>query len=114
MKFLVVHIPFLPVTGMAIFPFIFLKRAELRLNRQIIHHENIHLRQQLELLIVPFYILYLLNYLINLFYYRNHLRAYRNIIFEREAYENDTDPAYLTRRKFVAWLKYLYPVSGKI
>lgn len=107
MKFPVIHLSFLPVSGMALFPFILIKHAELKLNRQIIHHEKIHLRQQLELLIIPFYILYLLNYLINLLYYRSHFRAYKNIIFEREAYENDKNPDYLSRRKFAAWFKYL-------
>ncbi len=114
MKFPVIHLSFLPVGGMAVFPFIFLKHAELKLNKQLIHHEKIHLRQQLELLIVPFYILYLLNYLLNLFYYRNHYKAYMNIIFEREAYENDADLTYLSRRKFAAWIKYLRPSPRKI
>ena len=71
------------------------------------NHEFIHLRQQLELLIVPFYILYLLNYLVNLVYYQNHFLAYKNIAFEREAYENDANPAYLIKRKFASWRHYL-------
>lgn len=92
---------------MAIFPFILLKYTRLRLDRQIMNHELIHLRQQTELLIIPFYILYLLNYLFNLIYYRNHYLAYRNIVFEREAYENDSDPTYLGGRKFASWRNYL-------
>lgn len=107
MKFRIIHMPFLPVAGMAIFPFVFLKHSEHSLDRQIMNHEFIHLRQQLELLIVPFYILYLLNYLVNLLYYRNHFLAYKNIVFEREAYENDTDSAYLAKRKFASWRNYL-------
>jgi hypothetical protein len=71
------------------------------------NHEFIHFRQQIELLIIPFYILYLLNYLINLTRYHNHIEAYRNILFEREAYENDINLSYLSERRFAAWTSYL-------
>lgn len=106
MKFPVVHLPFLPAAGMAIFPFVLIKYAGLKNDQQIINHEFIHLRQQIELLIIPFYILYILNYLINLVRYLNHDRAYRNIVFEREAYGNDSDYMYLKKRKYFAWIKY--------
>ncbi len=62
------------------------------------NHEFIHFRQQIELLIIPFYILYLLNYLINLIRYHNHMR---------EAYENDSNLCYLSERRFAAWTTYL-------
>ncbi len=107
MKFPVLHLPFLPAAGMAIFPFVLIKYAELKHDRQIINHELIHLRQQIELLIIPFFILYLLNYLINLIKYRSHSLAYRNIVFEREAYSNDSDLQYLKKRRFYSWIKYL-------
>ena len=103
MKLLILHVPFLPATGMALFPFILLKDVRLKKDKQIINHEQIHLRQQLELLIVPFYLLYLLNYLVNLIVYRNHHQAYLNIVFEREAYKKDTDTDYLKKRKLWAW-----------
>lgn len=103
MKLLILHVPFLPATGMALFPFILLKDARLKKDKQIINHEKIHLRQQLELLIVPFYMLYLLNYLVNLIVYQNHHRAYLNIVFEREAYKTDADMDYLKKRKLWAW-----------
>ncbi len=106
MKFPVLHLPFLPAAGMAIFPFVFIKYAKLKNDRQIINHELIHLRQQIELLVIPFYIIYILDYLINLVRYRNHDRAYRNIVFEREAYRNDSDLMYLKKRRFYSWIKY--------
>lgn len=98
---------------MAIFPFVVLKYIALRHDSQIMNHECIHLRQQVELLIIPFYFLYLLNYLINLIYYRNHFLAYRNIMFEREAYENDTNHAYLTKRRFASWINYIRKAHTK-
>ena len=107
MKFPIVHLSFRPASGMAIFPFVLIKYAKLEGDRQIINHELIHLRQQIELLIIPFFMLYLLNYLFNLIRYRNHDRAYRNIIFEREAYGNDSNYSYLSNRKFARWIKYL-------
>jgi hypothetical protein len=70
------------------------------------HHERIHHTQQVELLLMGFYILYGLNYLLNLFRYRNHRKAYREIIFEREAYAMDKDPAYLKQRKLFAFLDF--------
>ena len=92
---------------MALFPFLLLKDKKSRLNEQLMNHELIHFRQQIELLIIPFYILYLLNYLINLIRYHKHTEAYRNILFEREAYENDSNLSYLSERRFAAWTIYL-------
>ncbi len=91
---------------MALYPFILFKNRQASTHQAIIRHELIHFRQQLELLILPFYIIYLLNYLVNLIIYLNHDKAYRNIVFEREAYRNDQDTTYLNRRKPFAWLRY--------
>lgn len=103
---IIVRVPFLPAAGMALFPFILVKTAALKTNKRIINHENIHLRQQLEMLLVPFYVIYLLNYLLNLLYYMNHTKAYLNIAFEREAYTNEGNTNYLKQRKFWAWLRF--------
>ena len=107
MKFPVIHVPSLPAAGMALFPFIFVKSLQIKANQQIINHERIHLRQQLELLVIPFYIFYVLNYILNLLYYRSHNKAYQEIVFEREAYGRDKDADYLRSRKFWAWVKFL-------
>ncbi|MRX76392.1 hypothetical protein GJU39_09855 [Pedobacter petrophilus] len=90
---------------MAIFPFILLKNVKLKTDWSMINHEKIHLRQQLELLVLPFYILYLINYLINLVRYKNHHAAYLNIIFEKEAYKYDLDRDYLKNGNWYGWLK---------
>lgn len=106
MRFWFVRAPFLSVNGMALFPFILVKRPELKSDPAFVNHELIHLRQQLELLIVPFYFLYLLNYLINLFICKSHYQAYLNIVFEREAYAMDKNVTYLKSRKFWAWTSF--------
>ncbi|MNI59809.1 hypothetical protein [Pedobacter ghigonis] len=95
----------LPAAGMALFPFILVKSAGLKNDATIINHEKIHLRQQLELLILPFYICYLLNYFVNLMKYRNHHLAYRNIIFEKEAYNHEHNLQYLKNGSWYGWLK---------
>jgi len=94
-------------TGIAIFPFVFLKSKQLKENQVLINHEKIHLRQQLELLVIPFYIFYGTEFLVRLIQYKNWHTAYRNISFEREAYINEFDLNYLKQRSFWSFLKYL-------
>ena len=93
--------------GMAIFPFILVKYDFDKTNAVFVTHEKIHLRQQLEMLVVPFFIWYVLEYLIRLIQYKNKDLAYRNISFEREAYTNETDLNYLKKRSFFQFLHYI-------
>ena len=94
-------------TGLAIYPFIFLKNKALSDNEVLINHERIHLKQQIELLWIFFFIWYIIEFIIRLVYYRNWKKAYRNISFEREAYQNEFDLDYLKYRKFWDFLKYI-------
>ena len=94
-------------TGITIFPFVFLKTKRLKENQVLINHEKIHLRQQLELLILPFYLFYGIEFLVRLTQYKNWQKAYRNISFEREAYTNELSLNYLKQRPFWSFLKYL-------
>src|SRR4051812_16315159 len=102
----IIVVPFMKVSGMALFPFILVQSERLKHDRVVINHERIHIRQQAELLVLPFYLLYLLNYLVNMVVYRHHNKAYMNIVFEREAYANEADPAYLYQRKWYNWGRY--------
>lgn len=119
------------IAGITLFPFIFVPKDKFnRFSKMEVHtfgkgtnpdssstmdqviknHENIHWFQQLELLIIPFYIIYILNWLyLGIFKYkgRNWTLAYQNIIFEKEAYDNEYDVSYLERRKIWSFLKYL-------
>ncbi len=85
--------------ALTIYPFIMFKNKSFLGDKVLINHERIHLKQQLELLIIPFFIIYFINYVINLIKYRNHFKAYVNIIFEKEAYKNERDLTYLEKRK---------------
>ena len=93
--------------GFAVFPFVFVKYSLDIDNPVFINHERIHLRQQLELLIIPFFIFYFLEFLLRLIQYRNMDLAYRNISFEREAYAKEKDLDYLKQRSFWKFLNYI-------
>lgn len=77
------------------------------IDRDVINHERIHTAQQRELLFIPFYIWYLIEWLIRLIQYRNWNKAYLNLSFEREAYAHGHDLTYLKSRKRFSFLKYL-------
>ena len=102
-----------------------------------LNHERIHTRQQLELLFLPFFLLYILEWLFRLlqtfftsspqtlhpspltnnpspftlnqepFTKNPFLRAYYRISFEREAYQHQSDLDYLSHRPLFAWFRYL-------
>ena len=93
--------------GITLFPFIILNTNELKEDKVLIRHERIHWRQQLELLLLPFYLWYLIEFIIRWFQYRDRLEAYRNISFEREAYRNEYQHNYLNQRKWFAFLQYI-------
>lgn len=71
-------------------------------------HETIHFQQQLECLFIFQWILYGLHYLVLFAKYKGDgKRAYRNICFEREAYDNELKVDYLENRTRYAWVRYL-------
>lgn len=69
-----------------------------------LNHEAIHTAQMRELLYLPFYLLYLMEWLWHLLRLRNSKAAYFEISHEREAYANQTNPDYLkTRKPYNQW-----------
>ncbi|UUV22551.1 hypothetical protein NPX36_05790 [Paenimyroides aestuarii] len=94
-------------SGITVYPFIFAREKYLRTHKTFVNHEKIHLRQQIELLILPFFIWYGFEFFIRLIQYKNRKKAYRNISFEREAYANEQQLNYLNKRSFFAFLRYL-------
>ncbi|GAA4063427.1 MAG: hypothetical protein ACOVQC_08215 [Flavobacterium sp.] len=93
--------------GLTFYPFVFLADRDDKLNKVFINHEKIHIRQQIELLILPFYLWYFTEYLLRLIQYKDRKEAYFNISFEREAYKNEKDLNYLKQRSFWRFLKYV-------
>lgn len=93
--------------GITIFPFILLTHREDRGDGVVMNHEKIHIRQQLEMLVLPFFLWYGIEFLIRWLYCKNRFVAYRNISFEREAYANEKDLHYLKQRSFWSFCNYL-------
>lgn len=93
--------------GIALWPFIILKYKHLKNNAVLLNHEKIHLAQQIELLIIPFYIWYVIEYVVKWWIYKNRYKAYFNLSFEREAYTNENNLNYLKQRKPWGFLKHL-------
>jgi hypothetical protein len=87
------------------YPFVFLREDESKNDLVLLNHEKIHCAQQKELLLVGFLIWYVLDYLLQLLKYKNHPLAYRNIVFEREAYLHEKNLEYLASRTFWGFLK---------
>lgn len=93
--------------GITLYPFVFMKDSKDKQNRVFRNHEQIHARQQLELLLFPFLIWYGLEFLFRLWQYKNRREAYYNISFEKEAYQNEKDLDYLKKRSFWSFVQYL-------
>lgn len=99
-------IPFGTFTAMNLFGIIFVRKG-IKLTAADVRHERIHTRQMLEMLVLPFYLIYILEWLLRLVQTHNRLRAYLRISFEREAYIHQSEEDYLKRRRPYAWLRYL-------
>ena len=99
-------IPFKGYLAINLFGILFCRKTAV-IDDVTINHESIHSRQMLEMLYIPYYIWYGLEYLIRLLILRNHKKAYRSISFEQEAYANEGDMEYLKNRKLYSSFKYL-------
>jgi len=77
---------------MAFWPFVFVRRKEAVYT---INHEVVHCKQQLELLIVPFYLLYVIFHFVY---------GYWDNPFEVEGWAHREKP---DTRKPYGWIKYL-------
>ena len=84
------------IQAISFYPFIFIAHG-VKITKELINHEKIHLQQQKELLIIPFYIWYLIEL---------KTKGYMNISFEKEAYKNDDNLEYLNQRKIYSFFKY--------
>lgn len=98
-------IPFKGFAAINLFGVLFV-RKNIVISERLLNHERIHTEQIKELWYVGFYVLYILMWLKNLLIYGlfNHI-AYRNIAFEKEAYNNENISNYIVLRKKFAWRK---------
>ena len=75
-------------------------------NEVIVNHEKIHWKQQVEMLVLPFYLWYITEWFIKLI--TPPRGAYLDISFEREAYGFQKKLDYLKVRKHYNWLKLIH------
>lgn len=100
-------IPFKGFKAINLFGILFV-RSEYKVEERTIRHESIHTAQIKELLYIFFYLWYIIEWIIRLFQCSfDFKKAYRNISFEREAYDNEFDIDYLENRERFNFGKYL-------
>lgn len=97
---------FMRIGGITLWPWIIIRPYRSN-DLKLINHETIHIKQQQELLVILFYLIYILEWFIKLFIYGGPKSAYRNISFEREAYKFESDFDYINRRNFWSWVRYI-------
>ena len=95
---------FFPVAAITLFPFVIVN-PEYE-DEVLIRHERIHIAQQMELLVLGFYLLYLWDWFKHLILTGRPYEAYQTIRFEQEAYDNQEVVGYLDNRQAYAWRKY--------
>lgn len=96
-------IPFKGYAAINLFGILFV-RKDANITKEMLNHEEIHTAQMKEMLYVPFYLWYMVEWIVRLFKKGN---AYRNISFEREAYANEDNLDYLDTRECFKWIDYL-------
>jgi len=79
--------------------------------KTIINHEKIHWQQQMEMLIIFFYIWYVIEWLIKLLFTFSFSRAYLSISFEQESNKYQYNYNYLDSRKSFTWMKYIFKLK---
>ncbi len=92
--------------AITIYPFIIINK-NYRGNLVLVNHEKIHSKQQVELFWLFFFIWYIVEFIVRYIQYKNWYLAYKNISFEREAYQNEKKLTYLLSRKKFSFIKYL-------
>lgn len=100
---------FIPLRGFKainLFGILFV-REDAAMDGKDFNHKEIHTAQMREMLYVPFYLWYVVEWLVRLVQCRDMEKAYRSISFEREAYANERDMGYLGRRRRYSWTGYL-------
>ena len=96
-------IPFRGFSAINLFGVIFAREEYKPLGKRTLNHEAIHTAQMKELLYVGFYLWYVVEWLVKLFIYGK--EAYRNVSFEREAYQYAGYEGYLSIRKRYRWIQ---------
>jgi len=103
----VIYNKIIPFKGFSAMAFVWWIFARQELTDRVVRHEEIHIRQQKEMIVIFFLLWYGIEWLLRLIQYRNRMTAYKNISFEREAYDNMSNIGYLNTRKAYSFIKYI-------
>ena len=121
-------IPLKGFKAITIYPFVFVRKSA-RFTSTDEYHERIHAKQQKECLTVAvpvaavlwaagcgawsllalplFFWWYIVEWLVRIVQYGSPHKAYRNISFEREAYQWQDNRYYLAMRPHFSWFRYI-------
>lgn len=100
------HLPPKNFGAVNLFGIIIVRKDYGTLDEDEKNHEMIHTRQMMEMLVIPFYLFYAIEWIIRFIQYRDGMKAYENISYEREAYANMYNLSYLKNRKFFSFIHY--------
>lgn len=95
-------------SAITLWPFILLRDRSSLNDAVLLNHEKIHLQQQVELLLIFFYLFYLIEYLLGRLKGRSQYQSYREISFEREAFNHENDLDYLNKRQAYSSFRFLF------
>jgi hypothetical protein len=98
-------IPFKGFKAINLFGVIFVRKGA-KMKPYNYNHKAIHTAQMKELLYLPFYLIYVGEFLFHLVKKRNWKDAYHSVSFEREAFANQSNYRYLDiRYRYAQWRK---------
>lgn len=104
-------IPFKGFFAINLFGTLFIRqekgKPEPYVSPRIINHESIHTEQMKELGYIFFYIWYFIEWLLEVLL-PPYNKAYHDISFEEEAFNNENNLNYLKSRKRYSWIKFVF------
>ena len=95
------------IAGMAVWPFILVAKPGYKERKCLINHECIHLRQQVETLLIGFIFLYFGQYLWFRLQGMDHYQSYKMLMMEKEAKKNENNLSYLKTRKPYSFINHV-------
>lgn len=98
----VIKLPIIPRRYAVSFCGLILCKDSSWIDKYVQNHEKIHLRQQQEMLFIPFFIAYLIEIAYKCIKHRSFHKGYMDVSHEKEAYAHEKDLSYLKKRKHFA------------
>jgi hypothetical protein len=94
------------VLAITLWPFVFIDSDEQDSHHVLSNHERIHIAQATELFVIPFYLLWLFDWLYQGCLFGSFEKGYYHCRLEQEAYDHERELDYLSNRRPYAWWPY--------